>query len=91
VFKTQYFIPLLTFVEQVAACAIVDPVTVRSYALYRGGPNSPVVFRPIAPAIDYEIAILTPKYRPKSQLGRAFTAQMVKEFEGMATESADAL
>lgn len=36
-FETQYFIPLLTFVEQGLARAIVDPLSVASYHLYRGG------------------------------------------------------
>lgn len=78
-FTTQYFIPLLTFVEHGQACSIVDPLTAEAHRLYRGA-DTPVRFAPLLPRIDFAVAILTPKYRPASLLADAFQTRLVEKF-----------
>lgn len=71
-FETQYFIPLLTFVEQGLACAIVDPLTMHSYQLYRQNQGS-LVFRPFSPTIQFSLCLLTPTHRPLSNVATEFS------------------
>ncbi len=79
-FMTQNFIPLLTFVEKQVACAIIDPVTAESYRLYKGD-NTSIVFRPLAPTIDFEIAVITPAHRPVSVIAKYFAEKLMQEFK----------
>lgn len=79
-FETQYFIPQLTFVEQGLACAIVDPLTVESYQLYRKEHGS-IVFLPIFPAINFSISIITPSHRSLSTLANTFVAYLKEELQ----------
>ena len=79
-FTTQYFIPLLTYVEKKLAYAIVDPIAVESYRLSKGG-AAEVVFLPLKPDVSYRISVLTPAYRPASLLTQAFTKKLIAEIE----------
>jgi len=79
-FTTQYFIPLLTFVERNLAYAIVDPIAAESYRLYKGEGGS-LVFRPFIPAASYSISVLTPAYRPASLLTRSLTEKLIEEMQ----------
>jgi DNA-binding transcriptional LysR family regulator len=83
-FSTQYFIPLLTYVENDLACAVVDPVTAQSYKLYRSGQTAGVIFKPFHPDIAFELAILRPNHRPVSLLARDFADTLVGHFRTMA-------
>ncbi len=83
-FATQYFIPLLTYVENGLACAVVDPVTAESYRLYRSGQTAGVTFKPFHPDIAFELAILRPNHRPVSLLARDFADTLVDHFRTMA-------
>ena len=74
-FQAQYFLPLLTFVERRLAYALVDPLSARSYDLYRTG-DSAVVFRPFAPVIHLVASIMTPSHRPLSNLVQAFIGEL---------------
>lgn len=71
-FETQYFIPLLTYVEHGLACAVLDPLTVESYRGYRGE-NATVVFRPFAEDVFLDTNLLTPRHHKRSHLSQAFT------------------
>lgn len=84
-FQTQYFIPLLTFVERGLACAIVDPITARSYQAYRGD-SGLVQFKPFTPSIDFKLAMLLPAHRPASHLGKYIASQLAAEFHQMAQD-----
>ena len=86
VFSTQYFIPLLTYVENGLACAIVDPISARSYSLSKGGSDMGVVFKPFQPEIVFELAVLRPNHRPMSLLARDFTEVLIREFGEMVIE-----
>lgn len=76
--KTQYFIPQLTFVEQGLAYAIIDPLTVTGYQLYRKQLGS-IAFVPFAPTITSTISIVTPTKRPLSKVATAFVEHLKKE------------
>ena len=88
-FSTQYFIPLLTYVENGLACAVVDPVTAQSYKLYRSGQTAGVVFKPFHPDIAFELAILRPNHRPVSLLARDFADILVGHFRAMTGGQAE--
>lgn len=77
-FETQYFIPLLTFVERALAYAVIDPLSAESYRLYRQAERS-VVFRPFSPKVYFLASIITPAHRPLSNLAQAFTASLKQE------------
>lgn len=79
-FTTQYFVPLLTYVEKKLAYAMVDPITVEGYRLGKGG-EAEVVFIPFKPAVNYRVSVLTPDYRPASLLTRSFTKILIDELE----------
>ena len=85
-FLTQYFIPLLTYVEKGLACAIVDPLAAESYRLYKDG-NLRVRFRPIEPAIHFNVAVILPAYRPASMIAKYFAAHLKDEFARFSEES----
>ncbi len=72
-YETQYFLPLLNFVELGLACAVVDMLSAQSYISYRGLGGEGIVFRPFEPAISVDFHILTPAHRPPSHLAAAFT------------------
>lgn len=79
-FETQYFIPQLTFVEQGLAYAVVDPITVESYHLYRQN-NKSIVFLPLLPTIKFTISIITPSHRPLSTLANSFVTYLKDELQ----------
>lgn len=81
-FETQYFIPSLTFVERRQAYAIVDPLTVASYHLYRGDQGG-IAFRPFTPAIAFAASLITPAHRPLSKVATAFIAFLKTELQGL--------
>lgn len=74
-YMTQYFLPLLTYVERGLACAIVDPVSAESYRLLKDG-NCRIHFRQIEPAICFRMAMITPKHRPSSMIAKHFTQEL---------------
>jgi len=77
-FETQYFIPLLTFVEQNLAYAVVDPLSAASYRLYRGK-DEHIVFRPFKPNVEFAASLITPSHRPLSSVANAFVDFLAAE------------
>ena len=77
-FETQYFVPLLTFVEQGLAYAIVDPLSAESYRLYRGSEQK-LVFRRFEPTVHLDASIMIPAHRPLSTLAQAFATILKDE------------
>lgn len=71
-FETQYYLPLLTYVEEGLACAIVDTLTAETYRRMHAPGAERIVFRPFRPQISLDFAALTPAYLPPSQLAQAF-------------------
>ena len=87
-YMTQYFISLLTFVEQGFACAVVDPISAESYRLYKGN-TSKLHFRLLDPPVYFRIALLTPRHRPHSIVARHFTGIMKGTLEKIRKASRD--
>ena len=88
-FMCQYFIPLLTFVEQGIACAIVDPISARSYRLYNKG--EPLIrFRPLVSDIHFEVALIKPVHRPASSLANSFFERLGEEFQSIVSGEGEA-
>lgn len=79
-FTTQYFIPMLTYVEKNLACAIVDPIAIESYRLSKGDTRD-IVFLPFKPVLRYRVSVLTPTFRQASRLSRAFKTRLMSEFK----------
>ena len=79
-FETQYFIPLLTFVERGLAYSVVDPLSAESYRLYRSGEEQ-LVFRPFSPTVYLQASIMTPAHRPLSNLAQAFASVLKTEIQ----------
>lgn len=75
-FVGQFFLPLLAYVQRGLAAAIVDPLTAESWQSSTARPDE-IVFRPFAPAIPFEVDLLTPAYRPESLLAGAFVERMI--------------
>lgn len=77
-FTAQYFLPLLSYVEQGLACAIVDSLSAESYRLYRD--RSRIRFLPFLPTIEHRVSLIVPAHRPASRLATAFAALVEAEF-----------
>ncbi|MGI9401357.1 MAG: LysR substrate-binding domain-containing protein, partial [Rhizobiaceae bacterium] len=75
---TQYFIPLLTYAEMKFTYAIVDPIAVESYRIYKRN-NEQLVFKPFSPEVNYQVSILAPNHRPASLLAQSFAEQFTRE------------
>lgn len=80
--KTRYFIPLLTFAEKNMSYAIVDPIAIESYRLYRKG-NEVLTFRPFRPEVIYTTSILRPVHRPTSLISEVFLEDLVERFKAI--------
>jgi len=80
-FETQYFLPLLTYVEANQAFAIVDTLSAESYLRFRGVQQCGVVFRRFEPEIPLHFASLLPAHRAQSLLAAAFATLWTSEVD----------
>lgn len=87
-FTTQYFIPLLTYVRQAVANAIVDPLTVEAYRLLFGD-NDDVLFKRFEPVVPFSVAVVTPAHRPASLLAQSFQQYLHEELLRMGGKVID--
>ena len=85
-FEAQYFLPLLTYVENGLAASVVDPLTAEAYASYRGDPSG-VVFRPFTPPVTLDTALIVPTHQPLSRLAQAFVATLRERLAQTAARS----
>ncbi|MEX0347783.1 MAG: LysR family transcriptional regulator [Paracoccaceae bacterium] len=67
VLDSQYFLPLMQFISAGRCCSIVDPLTMVTETEMDSTAGR-VVFRPMQGLFRYEYALLSPLYRPLSQL-----------------------
>ena len=81
-YMTQYFLPLLTYVEQGLACAVVDPITAESYRLLKDG-RSRLQFKPIEPPVYFRVVLITPKHRPSSVIATHFVERLKAALEAI--------
>ena len=70
----QYFLPLFHFVEARQICAVVDPLSAKSYLLQKGK-ESRIRFVKFEPAVPFGYTLVTPQRRPLSLLAQKFAAQ----------------
>ena len=84
-FEAQHFTPLFTYVERGLAYTIADPMSARSYALYKGT-NAAIVFRPFVPTVYLVSSIMIPNRKPPSNLARAFIEELRSELRGLAAD-----
>ncbi|UTV30716.1 LysR family transcriptional regulator [Photobacterium atrarenae] len=70
-FELQNYISGFEFVEHQLCCSICDPMSAASYTISKSGQGA-VVFRPFAPDVIFEHAIITPSHKPLSRLAQAF-------------------
>lgn len=82
----QYFLSLISYVEAGLACAIVDPISVESYRLYKEG-DVKLHIRRLEPEIPFRMAMITPKHRPASVIASHFYDRIGCAFEGLAGEA----
>lgn len=78
--QTQYFTPLLSFVERGRCYAVVDSLTVRSYERCCLS-TSALVFRPFSPPVHLVGSIMTPAHKPLSHLVTLFISELRAELE----------
>jgi len=75
---SQYFLPILPFVSAGKCVSVVDPLTVVSeHKISLTGDS--IVFRRLEPAFRYEYVVLTPVFRPLSQLAKLVKGEWVAE------------
>jgi DNA-binding transcriptional LysR family regulator len=70
----QYFLPLFHFVEARQICAVVDPLSAKSYLLQKGQERR-IKFIRFEPRVPFRYALITPQRRPPSLLADTFTRQ----------------
>ena len=68
----QYFLPLFNFVEAEQICAIVDPLSAKSYLLQKGREQPRIKFVKFEPSVPFGYALVTPSRRPPSLLAKTF-------------------
>lgn len=82
VFETQYFFPLLTYVENRQAYSIIDPISARSYRTIRGE-DAQLVFRRFVPSLTFAVSVVIPAHRPLSVLAKAFYELLFAELSAI--------
>lgn len=85
-YMTQYFLPLLTYVEQGLACAVVDPITAESYRIYKEG-RMRLHFKRLDPAVYFRVVLITPKHRPSSIIAKHFAERLKTALESICDTS----
>ncbi len=80
--QTQYFIPLLSFVERGRCYSVVDPLTARSYQRHCRSSSAPV-FLPFLPPVHLIASIMTPAHKPVSHLVALFISELRAELESI--------
>ncbi len=94
VLESQTFVPIIPFVADGRCLTIVDPLTVVTVSRL-GLAAGQVVFRPLDPPLRYEYAVLSPAFRPLSQLAlhvkERWTAEVVDHLEALDANPAMAL
>lgn len=83
----QYFLPLFHFVEARQICAIVDPLSAKSYLLQKARERR-LKFIRFAPRVPFRYALITPQRHPPSLLAETFADQWQSYVETIIANSA---
>ncbi|WP_319784428.1 LysR family transcriptional regulator [Oceanisphaera sp. IT1-181] len=76
--ETQLFPSAIALVNEGVGYALIDPITAMEYG--KRNDNS-VVLRPFTPGIEFEVAIILPKFHLVSRLCHQFQGALIEEFE----------
>lgn len=79
-FLGQFFLPVLHYVRETRACAVVDPIAMGSWRRACGGDGS-IAFRPFEPRLSFDVDILMPRMRPQSKLTDFFIERLMMALE----------
>jgi len=80
--RTQFFLPLLNFVENSGLCAVVDPLSVHTYQKLSND-QTKVKFIPLNAKLSYDYAIITPAKRPSSITAQNFQTRWINFIKPM--------
>lgn len=84
VLDSQFFLPIMQFISVGSCLSIVDPLTmVTEQEINSSGGR--VVFRKLAESFRYDYSIITPIYRPLSQLARQVKEGWLREVLNLLT------
>ena len=73
--ECQLFAPACALAAQGAGVSLVDPFTAAEHR------DSGIVVRPFRPSVSFDVGLLSPSLRPRSQLAREFEALLKKELQ----------
>ncbi|WP_116473970.1 LysR family transcriptional regulator [Zobellella maritima] len=76
--ETQLFPSAIALVNEGVGYALIDPVTAMEYSKRS---DNAVVFRPFSPQVEFEVAIVLPKFHLVSRLCRHFQVALKEEFD----------
>ncbi|QDG76232.1 LysR family transcriptional regulator [Labrenzia sp. PHM005] len=84
VLDSQFFLPIMQFISVGRCLSIVDPLTMVTEQEINSAAGR-VVFRKLSEAFRYDYSIITPIYRPLSQLARRIKEGWQQEVMGLLT------
>lgn len=85
----QYFLPLFNFVEAEQICAIVDPLSAKSYLLQKGREQPRIKFVKFEPTVPFGYALVTPSRRPPSLLAKAFAEEWLSYVRSIVDDTGE--
>lgn len=80
--ETQLFPSAMALVNEGVGYALIDPVTAMEYGKRN---DNTLVLRPFTPQVEFEVAIILPKFHLVSRLCHQFQTALKAEFDQMAT------
>jgi DNA-binding transcriptional LysR family regulator len=86
--QTQFFLPLLRFIETGTICAIIDPMSAVSYKRMSASSDA-IRFIPLEPAIPFHYSIVTPSQRPLSAVALEFTELWSDHVHAILSDESD--
>ncbi|WMC11597.1 LysR family transcriptional regulator [Oceanimonas pelagia] len=85
--ETQLFPSAMGLVDAGVGYTLIDPITAMEYGKRH---DCSVVLRPFAPRVEFEVAIILPRFHLTSRLCQRFHAALKAEFDAMAARFASA-
>ncbi|WP_083399071.1 LysR family transcriptional regulator [Oceanisphaera psychrotolerans] len=84
--ETQLFPSAMALVNEGVGYALIDPVTAMEYGKRS---DSQVLLRPFRPLVEFEVAIILPKFHLVSRLCRHFQVALKEEFDQLVQSLAE--
>lgn len=83
--ETQLFPSAMALVDAGVGYTLIDPITAMEYGKRK---DCSVLLRPFAPVVEFEIAIILPRFHLTSRLCQRFHAELKEAFDRMAAQFA---